>query len=191
MNISDNLFAGKRVRLAAPKPDDHEIMARWTNHSEYWRMLDSDPARPQGPGYFADEDKDNKDKHRVFAFRVRTLDDDKLIGFTDLYVSWNNQTCWLAVGIGEPDYWGKGYGGEVIGLMLNYAFRELNLYRVGLNVFGYNTRAIRAYEKAGFVHEGRTRAMLYRDGQRHDMIYMSVLRPEWEARLDANAHTPR
>jgi RimJ/RimL family protein N-acetyltransferase len=61
-----------------------------------------------------------------------------------------------------------------------YAFRELNLYRISLTVFSYNTRAIRLYEKLGFVHEGVSRSALYRDGQRHDMLLMGLLRPEWE-----------
>jgi RimJ/RimL family protein N-acetyltransferase len=30
------------------------------------------------------------------------------------------------------------------------------------------------------VHEGRLRSALYRDGQRFDMLFMGMLRPEWE-----------
>ena len=42
-----------------------------------------------------------------------------------------------------------------------------------------NLRAIRSYEKAGFVHEGRMRQAEYHGGQFHDVLFMSVLRPEW------------
>ena len=51
--------------------------------------------------------------------------------------------------------------------------------RVTLNVFEYNPRAIRSYEKSGFQHEGRVRGGLLKDGQRWDMIYMGILREEW------------
>ena len=64
-------------------------------------------------------------------------------------------------------------------VILRYAFEELNLYRVSLNVFGYNPRAIHTYEKIGFQHEGFQREVLDRDGQRWDLIYMGILRAEW------------
>jgi RimJ/RimL family protein N-acetyltransferase len=67
--------------------------------------------------------------------------------------------------------------------MLRYGFHELNLYRLGLDVMGYNARAIHAYEKAGFQIEGRQRAAVLRDGQRHDRVFMGILREEWQARF--------
>jgi RimJ/RimL family protein N-acetyltransferase len=44
-----------------------------------------------------------------------------------------------------------------------------------LDVIGYNGRAIRAYEKAGFVEEGRLRSAIYRDGNYFDRIMMGIL----------------
>jgi RimJ/RimL family protein N-acetyltransferase len=183
MNLTDNLFAGKLIRLAAPKPDDHATMVKWTENPEYWRMLDMDPAQPRDVDFWAEGDKRAKENDRVFSFRIRTLEGDKLIGFFRLWISWKNQLGWVAIAIGEPEYWGRGYGSDALTVGINYAFRELNLYKVVLGVFSYNTRAIRAYEKVGFVHEARQRAMIYRDGQYHDMLEMGILRPEWEARL--------
>ena len=66
-------------------------------------------------------------------------------------------------------------------IILRYAFDELNLKRVTLNVFDYNPRAIRSYEKAGFKLEGRQREALHKDGQRYDILYMGILRDEWDA----------
>jgi len=184
MNITDNLFTGKLVRLAAPKTEDHETLAKWTNDAEYARMLDSDPARPRGADYWADQEKEDKDHRNAFNFRIRTLEDDKLIGFLSMWVSWSNQICRVRIGIGEPEYWGRGYGSDALTLGVHYAFRELNLYKVSLNVAQYNTRAIRAFEKVGFQHEGGIRALIYRDGQRYDELQMGIIRPEWEARLN-------
>ena len=65
-------------------------------------------------------------------------------------------------------------------VILRFAFDELNLHRVSLNVFEYNQRAIRSYEKVGFVVEGREREFLRRTGQCWDMIFMCILREEWE-----------
>jgi len=66
-------------------------------------------------------------------------------------------------------------------LMLRYGFMELNLNRVTLGVFANNPRAVRSYEKCGFVHEGCLREFLLRDGKYCDMLQMGILREEWEA----------
>lgn len=66
-------------------------------------------------------------------------------------------------------------------LILRYAFHELNLNRVGLDVIEYNERGIRAYQKAGFQLEGRVRQAVHRDGKIYDRINMGILRSEWEA----------
>jgi RimJ/RimL family protein N-acetyltransferase len=57
----------------------------------------------------------------------------------------------------------------------------LNLRRITLGVFDYNPRAIRSYEKAGFTLEGHLRKALYRDGSRADIVFMGILREEWQA----------
>lgn len=67
-------------------------------------------------------------------------------------------------------------------LLARYAFRELNLNRINLSAFEFNPRAVRSYEKCGFVHEGRERQWLNRGGRCWDMIYMGLLREDWLAR---------
>jgi len=63
------------------------------------------------------------------------------------------------------------------------AFNELNLQRISLTVSEYNPRAIKSYLKAGFVEEGRLRSGEQRAGRRYDLVYMGILRPEWEMNL--------
>jgi RimJ/RimL family protein N-acetyltransferase len=53
---------------------------------------------------------------------------------------------------------------------------------VYLHVYEFNRRAIRAYEKCGFVLEGRLRQARYSEGKYHDVLILSILRPEWEQR---------
>ena len=64
-------------------------------------------------------------------------------------------------------------------LTLRYAFTELNLRRVSLDVFEFNERAVRSYEKVGFHMEGRQRQAIIREGRRWDMLFMGILREEW------------
>ena len=178
----ETLFTGKLVRLAAPSRDDAEAFARWSQDAGYMRQLDTDYARPYSAEGYIERFNPGHDSPNTVAFHLRTLDDDRLIGFVALHsIEWNNQAGLLSIGIGEPGYRGRGYGADALRLILRYAFEELNLYRVGLDVIADNARAIRAYEKAGFKHEGAMRGAVLRDGQRCDRLLMGILRDEWAA----------
>jgi RimJ/RimL family protein N-acetyltransferase len=178
------LLQGKLVRLVAANADkDAEQMAQWSRDSEYMRQLDTDPARPHSVKRTKEDIQkwmENESPHD-FGFMIRTLADDKLIGFIGLDgVQWTHGNTFVGIGIGEKEYRGKGYGTDALRVILHYAFTELNLHRVSLNVFEYNPRAIRSYEKAGFVVEGRQRQLLNREGRRWDLVYMGILREEWK-----------
>lgn len=104
----------------------------------------------------------------------------QLIGNSGFFAfDWRNRNAELGIFIGDKSYWDRGYGTEVMKLLLKHGFSTLNLHRIGLRVFEDNPRAIRSYEKAGFVHEGRQRQAEFHKGQFYDVIMMSVLRPEW------------
>lgn len=83
--------------------------------------------------------------------------------------------------IGDKSYWDKGYGTEVMGLLLSHGFDTLNLNRIYLRVYVSNPRAIRSYEKAGFTLEGRLREAVFQRGAYGDVLIMSALRSEWDA----------
>ena len=177
------LFTGRLLRLASPTAEDQAIVAGWTQDDAYMRNLDDDPVRPQSPA--AHDSFGAAQNDDSYYFHLRTLDDDRLIGFVVLFnIKWSNQSAEMAVAIGLPEYRGKGYGQDALQLILNYAFSELNLHRVGLTVMDYNQAAIRAYERAGFVREGVQRQMVQREGQRYDMLTYGILRDEWLSSRD-------
>ncbi len=174
------LFSGALTRLAAPLPEDKDVFAAWTRSDDYLRLLDDDPVRPASPAAFGHFD--GAGSGDSYYFHIRTLQDDALIGFVALFnLKWSNQSAEMAIGIGAPEYRGKGYGQDALRVILNYAFGELNLYRVGLHVIAYNRAAIKAYERAGFVREGAQRGAVQRQGERHDLLLYGILREEWLA----------
>jgi RimJ/RimL family protein N-acetyltransferase len=85
----------------------------------------------------------------------------------------------FGITLGNKAYWNKGFGTEATQLMLKHCFETLNLNRVYLRVFENNLGAIRCYEKAGFVHEGRQREAVFRGGKYLDVLMMSVLKKDW------------
>ncbi len=180
-DASPKIFTGKLVRLAAFDPETFSQRAAvWNQNSEYQQLLDSGPARLWTPK----EMKDWLEKHldELYGFSIHKLDDDEMIGMVDLSgIDWVAGSAWVGIGIGNRDYWGKGYGTEAMRLILDFGFGYLNLRRISLNVFGYNQRAMHSYQKCGFKEEGRLRQWMIRSGERHDLIYMGILREEWEA----------
>jgi putative acetyltransferase len=72
-------------------------------------------------------------------------------------------------------YQGRGVGRALMRALLERAELQLGLSRVELSVYPDNTRAIRLYENAGFVHEGRARRASFRDGGYVDDLLMARL----------------
>lgn len=183
--MNNDLFRGELVRLAAADPQAiAEAFSRWQRDSEYFRLLASEAAFPysiRAIKSWIEKDLE-RDPLPFSPFLIRTLAEDRLIGDIGLDSVRNGHgDTFVGIGIGEREYWGKGYGTDAMRIVLRFAFTELNLHRVSLDVFEYNPRAVRSYEKAGFKHEGRARGVLHRAGRRWDLIYMGILRQEWEA----------
>ena len=116
----------------------------------------------------------------ALAMAVHIRDTDRLIGtcaFSQLDAE--NGSALYHITIGESDAWGQGYGTEATQLMLDHAFGTLGLHRIALFVFEFNERAVRAYQRCGFVVEGRARESIWRDGRWWDELAMSVLQSDW------------
>jgi RimJ/RimL family protein N-acetyltransferase len=177
----ETVLSGKLVRLSVIDPENEaRLVAQWGRDSEFSRLLDGDPAYLYNTKQY--KEWIEKNLPDTFMFAVHALEGDQQIGFVDLSgIDWVAGDGWVGIGLGERDYWGKGYGSEAMNLMLRFAFHELNLRRVSLDVFEYNPRGIRSYEKCGFRHEGRARQGIHRFGRYWDVYFMGILRAEWEA----------
>ncbi len=175
-----DLFKGDLVWLAPVHRDSVAHYVRWMRDYEVRRLIEDDVIGPltlESQEAWFDEAAKSKD---LYLFDIRTLADDLLIGNCSLYnLDTKNRSAELGIVIGEKPYWGKGYGSDATCLILRFAFMELNLNRISLSVFGFNERAVRAYEKVGFVHEGIARQAVFREGRYHDLYLMAVLRDEW------------
>ena len=92
----------------------------------------------------------------------------------------------LGIMIGDKTCWDRGYGTDAILTILRFAFDEMNLHRVWLQVHDDNARAIACYKKCGFVEEGRLRHDRYRHGTYHDTIEMGILDHEYRTLYSAS-----
>ena len=189
MRIDQSLYESEHICFG---PIDHEkdpeIESLWTHDASYLRLISLDPALPASPArikkrYEAIEKEQDEDKN-LFYFTLRMRSDDRLIGFARLHwIEWSNGTGFVQLGIGDPKDRGQGYGSEALGLLLRFAFDELNLYRLTAIIPEYNAVALHVFSKAGFIEEVRRRQSVNRDGRRWDLIHLGILQEEWQARL--------
>ena len=172
---------GGRVTLRRHRIDDLPTVRRWYHDPELARLTRY-TLRPM-----SDDEIDRFFHGRLMspesvAYGIVVRETGRLIGLTTFSnLDPDNGSVLFHISIGESDAWGQGYGTEATELMLWLAFDRIGLHRVALSVFGFNERAIRSYEKAGFAIEGRQREAIIRDGRRHDELTMGILASDWGA----------
>jgi RimJ/RimL family protein N-acetyltransferase len=117
-----------------------------------------------------------------YHFVICLLVDGRPIGTIGLEeVNLHDGRAEFGIAIGERSEWDKGYGTDATRAICDFGFGELRLERIGLSVYAGNDRARRAYEKAGFTHEGTMRHAHFARGTHHDVHVMGIIREEWLA----------
>jgi UDP-4-amino-4,6-dideoxy-N-acetyl-beta-L-altrosamine N-acetyltransferase len=163
------------VTLSSISAEDSETLFRWVNDSETVRYN-----APYKPVHWANHDEWVKSLAKttnrvVFAIRSG----DKPIGVVQLIdIDPVHRSAELTIRIGDEAQRGAGHGTAALKQTIEFAWRDLNLHRVWLRVFADNGRAIAAYKKSGFVHEGTMRDAAHIDGRYIDMLILGIVRAE-------------
>ena len=181
------MLVGNRVVLRPLRPEDAEPLWRarldpltWARTTEAplvpetleaYRARRAEPAEP-GAASFAVE-VDEELVGGASLFRVDTLARSAEVGLTLL-----------------ADERDKGYGRDVLTVLLGYAFRTRNLRRVHLQTLASHEAALRCYRAAGFVEEGRLRQHAWVEGSYDDVVLMAVLATDAPLRVGMPRLTP-
>jgi diamine N-acetyltransferase len=176
------MIYGERVRLRAIEQEDLPRFVAWLNDEEVTQGL-----MHYLPLSMADEEswyegmRQRPADQRPLMIEVRVGDEWTPVGDCGFFnIDWRIRSAEVGIFIGEKSLWNQGYGTDAMRLLLHHGFETLNLNRIMLDVYDTNPRAVRSYEKAGFIHEGRKRQGMYKDGRYIDILQMSVLREEWK-----------
>lgn len=180
--MSEGFLRGKRIDLRAFRREDLDAYRRWLDDPRVTEFLEMGwrPTRDSDLDAWWKLANESAD---AVVFAIAERKKGAAVGTCGLYaISATARRAQFNILIGEPAAWDKGFGTEALELLLDYGFDVLNLNSIQLGVNADNKRAVRSYEKAGFVHEGARREFVYRNGRYYDSLMMSLLRREWQKR---------
>ncbi len=179
MTFSIPTLNDSRVTLREVIPADRETYLVYGGQADAnWGFGGrKETARPKTP-----EQADRFLKGRPGRMRWAITVDGRFIGAVSFHdLEETHRRARLVIGIMRADDMNRGLGTEAVKLVLAHGFGETNLHRVDLRVLARNKRAMRAYEKCGFVHEGTERESAFVDGKWEDDVFMSVLEHEFNS----------
>lgn len=177
------MLHGKKTRLRAIEKEDIPRFVPWLNNPEIARYL-----MIAAPLSLADEEDwfqrmRSEQGKRQFVFAIDAVDGPAPVHIGNLGlhdIDRLHSQAMVGIFIGDPAYHGKGYGSDALRTLCRWAFLTQNLHRLYLNVYEFNPRAIRCYEKVGFQVEGRLRQAHFHNGRYWDVLLMAMLREEFQ-----------
>ena len=184
LNMSDSPSVTLRARTDA----DLEVLFRLAADLATWEERNPSPPTPLTRTAFdarlaraADADESSEGVRFVIDLDGIAVGSVSLFAFDEL-------ARHAEVGIAlVPEARGRGIGTRAIVQIIEFAFVRRNLRRIHLQAIESNVGAIRAYEKAGFVVEGRQRQHAWVRGGYEDIVLMGMLRSDWRTSTESPA----
>jgi RimJ/RimL family protein N-acetyltransferase len=171
------MYRGKRVSLRPFEWEDAEKYRQWINDPELLSLVDR--VLPV-----------TAEEHRRWyetmvgdpcsvVFAIDALSGHRFVGCIWLYdIDYRHRHAEVRIVIGDKEYWGKGIGQEAISILLQFAFKQLNLHKLYAYVLATNVRALGVFEKSGFVREGVLKQERYIDGAYVDVVRLASVRKD-------------
>lgn len=170
------MIAGEHVILRAFEREDAERCYKWLNDPNVVRTLKTRyPIAFQSEMEWIERAMHASATERHFA--IERKDDRAHIGNASIHdIDWVSRTAWFGLFIGEPSAWNRGFGTDGIMALVRFAFEDMNLHKLRINVFDYNERAKHILLGHGFTQEGKLTRDFYREGVYHDIVILSIFR---------------
>jgi len=169
------MIEGKKVILRPLSSKDIEKTVQWRNNMNLKNLILMHPFPvPLELEREYMECQLTSTDNKVVLLGIEDKSNQKLIGYTKLYnIDWIHRTAYFGIVIGDKDARGKGIGKETTQLMIKYAFKNLNLRKILLEVVKNNERAINLYKKIGFETEGILKDQVFIDGSYYSVLIMT------------------
>lgn len=175
--LSAPFIEGERISLGGVSPCDvGENYRRWMNDDQVTQYLESRFLSQSLADIKVFVNHVNKSSDSVL-FAIAVKKDGLHIGNIKLgSIHWIHGVADVGIMIGEKAFWGQGLATEAIKLVVDYGFNMLNLRRLEAGCYSNNQASIRAFQKAGFVEEGRLRRRYFWKGEYVDRVCLAIIK---------------
>jgi ribosomal-protein-alanine N-acetyltransferase len=169
---------GENISLCAANEDHINLYAAWMNNPQTRKY-----ARYEMPQTIEEikkqfEPKKETVKNDIF-FEIWHKKDKKPIGYARLMrIMWFTRNAHIYFLV-DPEYWGRNLGTEAGKLVVDYAYKELNLHKLTARTFAPNKASQKVVEKIGFKHEITLKKEVYIDGEHVDVIEYVIFKDDW------------
>ena len=171
------MYRGKQISLRPFEREDAEKYRQWINDPELLSLVDrvlpvtAEEHRRWYESIISDP--------RAVIFAIDVLSDRRFVGCIWLHgIDYRHRHAEVRIVIGDKEYWGKGKGEEAISILVQFAYKQLNLHKLYAYVLATNARALGVFEKGGFVREGILKQERYIDGAYVDVVRLASVRKD-------------
>jgi len=169
---------GDKLFLTPTTLDDLEDYYIWENDLEIG-FLDARQCRPKSREQLKEDIESYSKEKKHISFSIILKDSQETIGIIGLY-NYNEFRRTSSWGLlFDKKYWRKGYGTEASKLLLKYAFKVLDLRKLGSGTHSQNIASQKLQESLGFIREGVRRQEIVSHSQYLDAIDYGMLKEEY------------
>lgn len=173
------LLENETVRLRALEPEDLELLYRWENNPELWKLGStlSPYSRYILKEYIRESHRDIYETKQL-RFMIELRQTREAIGTIDLY---DFEPHHRRAGIGimlDPLYQGKGFAAQAMSVLMDYAFCFLKLHQLYVHIPIDNEPSKALFERCGFVVSGTMKEWVITEKGFTDVMIMQKIKKE-------------
>lgn len=175
------MLTGNRLSLRSVEEEDLKQLRDWRNNAEFRRHFREHRELNMRQQQVWFEEKVVKDDSTLM-FSIRRNEDDELMGCCGLvYIDWVHRNADLSLYIGWDDVYidTQGYADESVNLLLDYGFMVLGLHKIWTELYEFDEKKKKLFDRFGFKQDGVLRQNYWSDGKWWDSIILSILAQEF------------
>ena len=168
-------LTGDQVFLEYLTQNDVDQIFQWLKDEEFKKLLFYQYYPPKSEKIIEEINKscEEKKNHEFMIFEKNTKEKIGWAGIYEIDKICNNGE--IRFFIGNKNFWGKGFGTEVVKLLLDLGFKKFKLHRIygGANIENFGS--IKIFEKLNFVKEGISREAFFKNGKYYDLVHFGLI----------------
>lgn len=170
------MIKGKIVGLRALEKEDLTLLRDWRNINSFRRNFREyrELNMINQENWFGRVNASPND----FMFIIERLDDKTPLGACGLlYTNWIIRSADFSFYIGHEEAYidSKGYAAEAVNLLVNYGFNNLNLNKIWMELYEFDSMKLDFFQSIGFVKDGKLRSNCFEEGKYWDSFILSLL----------------